>query len=74
MWPSAVGSARSMHLYLFQENLRYDKMAEGLGARGEYVRTPEELRRGAEEQLRSGGQGTRVDVDQRAGSERIYFG
>jgi acetolactate synthase I/II/III large subunit len=33
-----------MHMYLFQENLRYDKMAEGLGARGEYVQTPEELR------------------------------
>ncbi|HEY4308746.1 MAG TPA: thiamine pyrophosphate-binding protein [Pirellulales bacterium] len=44
MWPSAVSSARSMHLYLFQQHLRYDKMAEGLGARGEYVRTPEELR------------------------------
>ena len=44
MWPSAVGSARSMHMYIFQENLRYDKMAEGLGARGEYVHTPEEFR------------------------------
>jgi thiamine pyrophosphate-dependent acetolactate synthase large subunit-like protein len=44
MWPSAVGSARSMHMYLFQENLRYDKMAEGLGARGEYVRNGEQLR------------------------------
>jgi acetolactate synthase I/II/III large subunit len=44
MWPAAVSSARSMHLYLFQQNLRYDQMAEGLGARGEYVRTPEELR------------------------------
>ncbi len=44
MWPSAVGSARSMHMYLFQENLRYDKMAEGLGARGEYVRTPQQMR------------------------------
>jgi len=33
-----------MHMYLFQENLRYDKMAEGLGARGEYVQTPEQLR------------------------------
>ncbi len=44
MWPSAVSSARSMHLYLFQQNLRYDEMAQGLGARGEYVRTPEELR------------------------------
>jgi thiamine pyrophosphate-dependent acetolactate synthase large subunit-like protein len=44
MWPSAVSSARSMHMYLFQENLRYDKMAEGLGAHGEYVTTPEEMR------------------------------
>lgn len=44
MWPMAVGSARSMHMYLFQENLRYDKMAEGLGARGEYVHTPEQFR------------------------------
>ncbi len=43
MWPAAVSSARSMHMYLFQENLRYDKMAEGIGARGEYVRTPEQL-------------------------------
>ena len=44
MWPSALSSARSMHMYLFQENLRYDKMAEGLGARGEYVRTADEMR------------------------------
>jgi thiamine pyrophosphate-dependent acetolactate synthase large subunit-like protein len=44
VWPSAAGSARSMHMYLFQENLRYDKLAEGLGARGEYVQTPEQLR------------------------------
>jgi len=44
MWPSAAGSARSMQMYLFQENLRYDKLAEGLGARGEYVQTPEQLR------------------------------
>ncbi len=44
MWPNAVTSARSMHMYIFQENLRYDKMAEGLGVRGEYVRTPEEFR------------------------------
>ncbi|HXB70575.1 MAG TPA: thiamine pyrophosphate-binding protein [Candidatus Acidoferrales bacterium] len=44
MWPSAVGTPRAMHMYLFQENLRYDKMAEGLGARGEYVRTQDEFR------------------------------
>ncbi len=44
MWPFAMSSARAMHMYLFQQNLRYDQMAEGLGARGEYVRSPEELR------------------------------
>ncbi|HYL38973.1 MAG TPA: thiamine pyrophosphate-binding protein [Bryobacteraceae bacterium] len=43
-WTSAAGSPRSLHLHLFHENLRYDLMAENLGARGEYVRTPEELR------------------------------
>lgn len=39
-----MDTPRAMHMYLFQENLRYDKIAEHLGARGEYVRTPEELR------------------------------
>lgn len=43
MWPAAIRSARSMHMYLFQENLRYDKIAEGLGVRGEYVRTPDQF-------------------------------
>jgi thiamine pyrophosphate-dependent acetolactate synthase large subunit-like protein len=41
---AAQGSPRSVHLHLFQENLRYDIMAEGLGCKGEYVRTPEEFR------------------------------
>jgi thiamine pyrophosphate-dependent acetolactate synthase large subunit-like protein len=40
----AESSPRALHMYLFQENLRYDKMAENLGTRGEYVRTPEDLR------------------------------
>jgi len=31
-------------MYLFQEHLRYDQMAQSLGARGEYVRTPEDFR------------------------------
>jgi thiamine pyrophosphate-dependent acetolactate synthase large subunit-like protein len=31
-------------LHLFQENVRYDKVAEGLGGHGEYVRTPDEFR------------------------------
>ena len=40
----ALGNTpRSEHLYLFQENLRYDKIAESLGARGDYVRTPDEF-------------------------------
>jgi thiamine pyrophosphate-dependent acetolactate synthase large subunit-like protein len=40
----SMDTPRAVHLYLFQESIRYDKMAEELGARGEYVRTPEELR------------------------------
>lgn len=44
MWPSAMNSPRSLHMYLFQENLRYDKIAEGLGSYAEYATTPEQLR------------------------------
>jgi thiamine pyrophosphate-dependent acetolactate synthase large subunit-like protein len=44
MWPAAARIPQAMHLYLFQENLRYDKLAEGLGARGEYCRTPDEFK------------------------------
>lgn len=43
VWPNASRSARSMHMYLFQEHLRYDQMAVALGAQGEYVRTPEQF-------------------------------
>ncbi len=42
-----VGSpnlGRASHLYVFQENLRYEKVAEALGGRGEYVARPEEFR------------------------------
>ena len=31
-------------MYLTQENIRYDKMAEAAGARGEYVRTSDEFK------------------------------
>jgi thiamine pyrophosphate-dependent acetolactate synthase large subunit-like protein len=44
MWPAAIRSPRSMHMYVFQENLRYDKTAESLGSYGEYATTPEQLR------------------------------
>ena len=43
-WTSTSGVPRAVHLHLFQENIRYDRMAEALGAHGAYVRTPEELR------------------------------
>jgi thiamine pyrophosphate-dependent acetolactate synthase large subunit-like protein len=43
-WTATAGIPRSVHLHLFQENIRYDRMAEALGAHGAYVRTPEELR------------------------------
>jgi acetolactate synthase I/II/III large subunit len=33
----------SEQIHLFQEKLRYDKVAEGLGAHGEYVTKPEEF-------------------------------
>ena len=37
------GSGKAAHMYLFHENLRYDKVAESLGARGEYVTRPEDF-------------------------------
>jgi len=40
----ATSTPRAAHMYLFQENLRYDRMAEQMGVRGEYVSTPEDLR------------------------------
>ena len=36
-------TARAEHMYLFQENLRYEKIGEALGARGEYVTRAEDF-------------------------------
>ena len=36
-------TARAQHMYLFQENLRYEKIGEALGARGEYVTSAADL-------------------------------
>jgi thiamine pyrophosphate-dependent acetolactate synthase large subunit-like protein len=41
---AGIGEPRSVQLHLFQENIRYDKMAEQIGAHGEYVTKPEQLR------------------------------
>ncbi|MBI3207472.1 MAG: thiamine pyrophosphate-binding protein [Candidatus Solibacter usitatus] len=38
-----MSQGKPVHMYLFQENLRYDKIGEALGARGEYVTKPEEF-------------------------------
>jgi thiamine pyrophosphate-dependent acetolactate synthase large subunit-like protein len=46
-WGTWTGNARNpltMSLHLFQENVRYDKVAEGLGAHGEYVTQPRDFR------------------------------
>ena len=43
-WITADGSPRALHLHLFSENIRYDRMAESLGVHGEHVRSPEQLR------------------------------
>ena len=37
------GAGRSAHMYAFQENIRYDKIAEALGARGEYITQPQDF-------------------------------
>ncbi|GAB3097893.1 thiamine pyrophosphate-binding protein [Aestuariicella hydrocarbonica] len=42
-WGQAYRKPQATHIHLFQENLRYDKMAEGLGVHGEYVKSPKEL-------------------------------
>ncbi|MBI1783786.1 hypothetical protein HYR69_01460 [Candidatus Sumerlaeota bacterium] len=37
-------TARSLHMYLFQEHLRYEKIAEALGGRGEYIVRAEDFK------------------------------
>jgi thiamine pyrophosphate-dependent acetolactate synthase large subunit-like protein len=46
-WGTWTGSARdpkALPIHLFQENIRYDKVGEALGAHGEYVTRPTEVR------------------------------
>lgn len=46
-WGTWTGNSRNpvtLSLHLFQENVRYDKVAEGLGAHGEYVTRPGDFR------------------------------
>ena len=43
-WGRSGGINPAQHMYYFQENLRYDKVAEALGAHGEYVTRGEGFR------------------------------
>ena len=43
-WTGNRGNSKTLSIHLFQENLRYDKVAEALGAHGEYVTKPEDVR------------------------------
>jgi thiamine pyrophosphate-dependent acetolactate synthase large subunit-like protein len=42
-WTYSHDHLRRSPLHMFQENLRYDRLAEALGGHGEYVRTPGEF-------------------------------
>jgi thiamine pyrophosphate-dependent acetolactate synthase large subunit-like protein len=43
-WTSQANDKKTVYLHLFQENLRYDKIAEALGAQGEYVTAAAQFR------------------------------
>jgi thiamine pyrophosphate-dependent acetolactate synthase large subunit-like protein len=43
-WTGAAREPRALPMHLFQENLRYDKLAEALGGHGEYVTRPGEFK------------------------------
>lgn len=43
-WVQAAEQPLALPIHLFQENLRYDKLAEALGGAGEYVTTPGQFR------------------------------
>ena len=43
-WTGQRNNPRAVPVHLFQENLRYDKLGEALGAHGEYVTRPDEMR------------------------------
>ena len=43
-WTGQRNNTIGLPVHLFQENLRYDKLGEALGAHGEYVTRPDEMR------------------------------
>jgi thiamine pyrophosphate-dependent acetolactate synthase large subunit-like protein len=43
-WTGSARDPRALPIHLFQEHIRYDKVGEALGAHGEYVTAPAQLR------------------------------
>jgi thiamine pyrophosphate-dependent acetolactate synthase large subunit-like protein len=43
-WTGNRANSKTLSIHLFQENLRYDKIGEALGAHGEYVTRPGDFR------------------------------
>jgi thiamine pyrophosphate-dependent acetolactate synthase large subunit-like protein len=43
-WTQAAREPLALPIHLFQENVRYDRLAEALGGHGEYVTTPGEFK------------------------------
>jgi thiamine pyrophosphate-dependent acetolactate synthase large subunit-like protein len=43
-WSGNRESSVTLSMHLFQENVRYDKIAEAVGAHGEYITKPEDFR------------------------------
>ena len=54
-WTGATAEPKALPIHLFQENLRYDKLAESLGGHGEYVTRPARVPAGAGARLPGGG-------------------
>ncbi len=61
-WTGQRNNAVGLPVHLFQENLRYDKLGEALGAHGEYVTRPDEMRPALERAYQAARDGSRPAV------------
>ena len=61
-WTGQRNNPVALPVHLFQENLRYDKLGEALGAHGEYVTRPGEMRPALERAYQAALDGSRPAV------------
>ncbi len=61
-WTGQRNNPLAVPVHLFQENLRYDKLGEALGAHGEYVTRPDEMRPALERAYQAARDGSRPAV------------